>query len=71
VNVSDDVNLKVSQVVADTSSTAANTFRYVGDLGLMVNSVNVSGDDVIDVITTTDGFFNSTFITDWLDSQIG
>jgi hypothetical protein len=71
VNVSDDVNLKVSQVVADTSSTAANIFRYVGDLGLMVNSVNVSGDDVIDVITTTDGFFNSTFITDWLDSQIG
>ncbi len=71
INVSDDVNLKSSQVVADTSSTALNTFSYFGDLGLMVNSVDISGDEVINTILTTDGFFDSTFINDWLDSLVG
>lgn len=70
VTVSDDVNLQASQLVADTSSIALNIFRYYGDLGLMVNSIDVTGDDTIDVITSTDGFFDSTFINDWLTTWV-
>lgn len=66
LTVSDDVTLKASQTVADTSSNAVNVFSYFGDLGLMINDVDESANDTIDMITTLDEFFNSEFIDAYL-----
>lgn len=66
ITVSDDVILKASQTVADTSSTAVNIFSYFGDLGLMINDVDESANDTIVVVTTLDEFFDSEFIEAYL-----
>jgi hypothetical protein len=66
LTVSDDVNVYASGLVADMDSDALNVFNYYGDLGLMVNAVDQSGTDVIEVITSLDGFFTSEMINAWL-----
>lgn len=66
LTLSDDVTLKASQTVADTSSTATNVFSYFGDLGLMINDVDETANDEIVVVTSTDEFFDSEFIEAYL-----
>ena len=66
LELSDDVTLKASQTVADTSSTATNVFSYYGDLSLIVNDVDQTATDDIVVITSLDGFFASEFIEAYL-----
>ena len=66
LNLSDDVIYKASQTVADQDSTALNVFAHYGDLGLMVNTLDQTGTDQIDVATTLDGFFTSEMINTWL-----
>jgi hypothetical protein len=66
VHVSDDVNLRASQLIANLSSSGENVFSYFGDLGLMINDVDETANDLIDVILSTDEFFNSEFINTWL-----
>ncbi|MFA5525744.1 MAG: hypothetical protein WC992_02870, partial [Acholeplasmataceae bacterium] len=68
IHVSDDVTLKASQTVADISSQATNEFNYYGDLGLMINDVDESANDTIDLILTTDDYFTSEWILDWLNN---
>ena len=66
LELSEDVILKASQLKAEYVSSAANVFSYFGELSLMVNDVDQTGSDVIDVITTFDGFFNSEFIQNYI-----
>jgi len=66
IHVSDDVDLTASQLVANLGSSAENVFSYFGDLSLMINDVDETANDTIDVILTTDEFFDSEFINAWL-----
>lgn len=66
INVSNDVVVRASQLVAQSRSSAQNVFSYFGPLHLMINSVDQTGTDVIDVINTLDGFFDSSWITSYL-----
>ena len=60
------MNLRASQLIANLSSSGDNVFSYFGDLGLMINDVDETANDLIDVILSTDEFFNSEFINTWL-----
>lgn len=66
INVSNDVIVRASQLIAQSRSSAENIFRHYGPLHLMINNVDQTATDNITVITTLDGFFDST----WMDTYL-
>ena len=66
INMSDDVILKVSQLVASNRSTAQNVFRYFGPKHLVINDVDQTDTDTIDVLTDMLDFFDSEWIETYM-----
>ena len=68
LNVSDDVTLHASQVIGDINSSVVQQAGVHGDLSLMINMIELSGNDFVTVINSLNDYFESEFVQDAFDA---
>lgn len=71
INVSDDVTLNASQVFGGINSSVIQNAGVHGDLSLLINMLEESGNDAVTVINSLVDYFESEFVQEAFDSLVG
>jgi hypothetical protein len=71
INVSDDVTLNASLVFGGLNSSVTQNAGVHGDLSLLINMVEESGNDTFTVINSLVDYFESDFVQEAFDSLAG